>query len=1122
MANFDFLADEPRYELFSRACLEAEKVLNTSASMCAIGCRKALELAIKWVFSADTSIGQPYTDNLQALVHEPSFRSLVEPSVWRNLQFIIKLGNLSVHTEKQINKNLAIQALGNLFAFIGWVDYSYGTNYQQRTFDEQLIPSGEVRIDNQKIKEQEALLFQRESEIQELLDKVQSLSSVLSLARESNQNTRTLTAPISEKETRKQYIDLDLILMGWVMGDTIIEEYPVYDMSGIPGQTGFVDYVLLGDNGKAVGLVEAKKTSVDPNQGKQQAYLYADCLERKFGIRPIIFYTNGFKTWMWDDTTYPPRQVSSVLAPQDLIAIQTRREMQTDPRSVLIDENISGREYQMEAIKAVCDNIVNNSRKHLLVMATGSGKTRVAASLVDVLSRANQAEHVLFLADRKELVKQAHGAFREHLPTMSLCNLLTNRAEYKARIIFSTYQTILNSIESLLDESGKRVFTPGHFDLIIIDEAHRSIFNKFGEIFRYFDSQLIGLTATPKSEVDRNTYDFFEMEEGVPTYAYDLETAISDEYLVPYKNVQVSTKFLEEGIKYADLSQSDKERYELDFFDDETCTFPEEVPSVALNKFIFNEDTVDLVIQRLMSSGLSVEGGDRIGKTIIFAQNCNHAQFIVERFDAMYPQYAGKWCRRIVYQDSYSSSLISDFKVSDKAPYIAVSVDMLDTGIDVPEVLNLVFFKKVRSKTKFWQMIGRGTRLCEGINCKDGSDEYEDKPFFYIFDYLGNFEYFSTHMDEVTASKVNNLSATIFNKRVSLIQILQTKNDEGSKTLRASLVEITHAQVSSLNNAQLAVRQHREAVERFRDDQAWNTLSSHDVGLLEDEIATLVFQAEHDEYAKRFDNLMYSLMIAFSNSRLSIVNNAVHKIAELCERLERKGNIPQIAEKLELIQVLKHQSNWVDYGLSEYEDIRLHMRNLIQFLSDEENVRRIVTNLKDIEITDDWGGTSTESLSNPYHSENYKKKVNRYIEENLDTVAIHKLRNNQPLTELEYKNLDHIFKGVLGTEDDYRHNFGDTPLGLLIRRIAKLDHAAAMLAFSSFINTQNLNQQQIVFVKKIISYIELNGYIDDISQLKEPPFDYPQSFTTLFDMEQMMELRDQINDIKMNAIRQNG
>ena len=868
MSNFSFLQSIPEYAMFAPAAAEAERVYATSPAMCAVGCRKALELAVKWVYAADSTMQMPYKDNLQSLLHEPSFRFAVDRATWGKLPFLVKLGNLAVHTERAVQPGDALLSLRGLFEFIQWVDYCYGTEYEDRRFDESKIPTERVVVDTKKIKAQESLLGEKDAEIEALRKEIEAMSAQLTAAREQHQQERTFAADDpSEFETRKRYIDIDMKLAGWQFtgSDADVQtEYPVEGMAGVVGQAGYVDYVLFGKDGLPLAVVEAKRTSKDPNIGRKQAVLYADCLERKFGRRPMMFTTNGFETYFWDDQSGPQREVSGIFSKDDLQKLMNRRTERLELLSIPVDDKITDRYYQKEAIRAVCERIEQGFRKHLLVMATGTGKTRTASSLTDVLSRGKYVTNILFLADRTALVKQARDDFKNYLPDMSLCNLCTNKDDRSARIVFSTYPTMLNAIDTAKSKDGQRLFTPAHFDLIIIDESHRSIFKKYRAIFEYFDALLVGLTATPKTDVDRNTYDFFEMEHGVPTYAYDYETAVEqDHVLVRYYNYEVKTKFLEDGITYDDLSDEDKARYEEDFTED--GLMPDFIPSAKLNKFVFNETTVDAVLQDLMEHGIRVEGGDRLGKTIIFAQNKRHAEFILQRFNKLYPKYKGVFAQRVICDDAYAQTVIDDFKKPDKPPFIAVSVDMMDTGIDVPECVNLVFFKKVRSKTKFWQMIGRGTRLCKDLACMDQIDgEYTDKRRFIIFDYCGNFEFFREHKEGFEARETRSLSENIFDKRVKLIALLQESAYAGQdfQTWRTELTDICHEQVTALNPDLTAVRLRLRYVEKYKERHTFQHIGEGDKSELMQHIAPLVQMDEKDEFAKRFDNFMYGLMLA--------------------------------------------------------------------------------------------------------------------------------------------------------------------------------------------------------------------------------------------------------------------
>lgn len=1110
-ANFEFLEGQAEYALFASAAIEAERVLATSPAMSAVGCRKALELAVKWVYSADNTIKMPYKDNLQSLIHEPTFRFAMENPTWAKLLYIVKLGNLAVHTEKSISRSEAVLSLSALYEFIQWLDYCYGVRYEERSFDEGVIPEGKVVLDEATIKESQSLIEQQNAEIEQLRAQIEAMSGQLTEDKQKHLAERRFTpVDLPEFLTRKKYIDVDLKLLGWTIGDDAREEVPLIGMPNSE-EKGFADYVLYGKDGLPLAIIEAKRTSKDPKIGTQQAKLYADCLERMTGRRPMMFTTNGFETYLWDDRSSPQRRVSGMFAKADLEKLMLRRSERKPLNSIPIDDRITDRYYQKEAIRAVCQNIETGHRKSLLVMATGTGKTRTASSLTDVLSRGGHVTNVLFLADRTALVKQAKDDFKNYLPDMSLCNLLSNKDDKSARIVFSTYPTMLNAIDTAKSSDGKRLFTPAHFDLIIIDEAHRSIFKKFRAIFEYFDALLVGLTATPKTEVDRNTYDFFEMEKGVPTYAYDYETAVEkDRVLVPYYNIEIVTKFLDQGIAYDDLPEEDKARYEEDFTD-EDGSMPDAIPAPAVNEFIFNQHTVDQVLEDLMTRGIKVAGGDRIGKTIIFAQNKKHAEYIVERFNKLYPQHKGGFAKRITYQDSYAQSLIDEFKVPAKEPHIAVSVDMLDTGIDVPQIVNLVFFKRVRSKAKFWQMIGRGTRLCQdlfGIG--------EDKTHFAIFDYLGNFEFFRQKKEGLEGGETPSLTEAIFAKRIRLIHQLQHAAfaDEPCQMLRTELVRTVLLQIALLNSELVSVKLKLQHVEKFKQHDAFVCLSDSEKGELVKHIAPIVYMDEPDENAKRFDNLMYGLMLAriegtphFKSCRKQLI--------EICNALLERATIPVVKEKLALIRMVGSESFWDQAGVPDYEKVREELRGLMWAIVDEGRSNPIYTNLKDEVVSVKEG----EALYQAYDFEDYKLKVNRFIEHNRDHLAIHKLRHNIPLTASDYESLERIFTGELGTAEDYKREFQDTPFGLLVRRVAKLEADAAMAAFSSFINEQSLNQSQIVFVKKVIDYIVQNGYIENIAELMKPPFDKPQSFIKLFDGSKQKELVELVATIKENAVK---
>ena len=713
MTNFDFLKKNKDFDSFAEQAIEAEKGLSISASTVAILARRALELAVRWLYITDSDLKLPYRDNLSSLIHEYSFQTTIEPKLFPLIKYIVRLGNSAVHTNQKIKRDDAVLSLRNLFEFCKWIEYCYGNEYEDVEYNESILePGDEKKTSAAELVELAESLSSKDEELKQLRKKNEDLQEQMKALRRQNVAKRTFSVnEINEAETRKRYINVLLMEAGWTIGKDCIEEVEVKGMPN-PAGVGYVDYVLYGENGLPLAVIEAKKTSVDPMVGSHQAKLYADCLQNQYNQRPLIFLANGFETIFVDDASgFPKREVSGFFTKEELQLNIDRRKSKKSLKNIEINDRITNRPYQKEAIMAVCDAIEKKHRKMLIVQATGSGKTRVSISLVDVLRRHNHIKNVLFLADRVALVKQAMKSYNDLLPDLTMCNLMDSKDDpEQSRMIFSTYPTMMNAIDDTKRKDGSKLLTPGHFDLIIIDESHRSIYKKYQDIFNYFDAMLLGMTATPKSDVDKNTYEIFQLETGVPTFAYELDQAVEEGYLINYSTREYKTKIMEEGIHYDELSEEDKEQFEETFEDD--ANIDKDISSESVNKWLFNTDTLDKVLNELMEHGLKVEGGDKVGKTIIFAKNSLHAEALVKRFNELYPEYGDDFIKQIDYSIKFSGDLIDRFSVKDKLPQIAVSVDMLDTGIDVPEILNLVFFKKVRSYSKFWQMIGRGTMLC--------------------------------------------------------------------------------------------------------------------------------------------------------------------------------------------------------------------------------------------------------------------------------------------------------------------------------------------------------------------------------------------------------------------------
>lgn len=1111
LSNFEFLKGKKNFESFTNPCLEAEKSILVSPATTAILSRRALELAVKWVYSFDSDLVLPYQDNISSLIHNNSFIELIDYEMLPIIKYVIKLGNVAVHTNASISRGEAILSLNNLHKFISWIDYCYADDYTAEEFDEDVLLEGdEKRVRLEELKNLYEKLSSKDKKIEEIRKHNEDLIKELTEKRKSSKENYDFNIDeISEFETRKKYIDVELKLAGWNIGSDVDEEVKVIGMPNNEG-VGYVDYVLCGDNGKPLAVVEAKRTSKDPKVGQQQAKLYADCLEKQYGQRPVIFFTNGFETYIWDDyNEYSERRIYGFYKKSELQLLVDRRKSKISLSKIDIKDEISNRYYQKEAIVNVCEALERRERKMLLVCATGTGKTRTAISLVDVLSRHNWIKNILFLADRKALVRQAKNNFSKLLPNLPLCNLLDNRDNpEEARMIFSTYPTMMNAIDETKSKDGKRLFTPGHFDLIIVDESHRSIYKKFKAIFDYYDSYLIGLTATPKDEIDKNTYTVFDLENGVPTYAYEYDKAVEDRFLVDYSTIEVKSKIMEDGIKYDDLSQEEKEEFEATFEDDENVD--KEIGNTAVNEWLFNADTIDLVLNKLMTEGLRIEGGEKLGKTIIFAKNSRHAKAIVDRFNTIYKEYGGNFAKVIDYSTNYVETLIDDFSDKNKFPQIAVSVDMLDTGIDIPEILNLVFFKKVRSKTKFWQMIGRGTRLCKDLLGLD-----EDKEKFLILDFCNNFEFFRVNPKGYEGGRVETITEKLFNIKVEIIKELQDLKYSDSEyiDLRKELVDELLNSIKGLNEDNFLVRMNLNYVQKFKNEKEWEALGAVSVNNLKEHVSMLITPLNDDELAKRFDLVMYN--IQFSYLKGTNATRGIKSVIDTAEQLSKLGTIPQIQQQKYVIEKVMSESFWESADIFELDGVREALRDLIKYL-EKKGQLIYYTEFKDMIISEERNA----SIYNVNDLKNYRKKVEHYLSEHKDEIAIYKLRNNKKLTKDDIKHLEDVMFTELGSQSDYQKEFGDTPITKLVRKMVGLDRNAANAAFSEFLNNENLNSFQIHFINLIVDYIVKNGMIDDNRVLTEDPFKTVGNIVELFEdnIEVRGKILSAIKEIKDNAI----
>jgi len=1119
MSQFAFLQAE-----FSTIYESANKAIDAVHPDPRTACfyaRRALELTVNWLYKYDNSLELPYQDNLSALIHEPTFKTLVGEAIFNKARVIIKLGNQAVHSAKPISINDAISAVRELFHVTYWLAHTYGRSSKPNaglTFNSDALPKT-APVPKQTIEQLQKLetqLRDRDEKLSTLLadknaidEELKQLRAELAAVKKAS-TTQLDTHDYSEAQTRDIFIDLLLKEAGWALDQPRDREFEVTGMPNLSGQ-GFVDYVLWGDDGKPLAVVEAKRTRNDPRTGQQQAKLYADCLETQFNQRPIIFYSNGYEHWLWDDTNYPPRQVQGFYKKTELELLTQRRTTHKSLAAGTINPSIAERYYQTRGIRHITEAFeTDKDRKALIVMATGAGKTRTAIALVDLLMRCNWAKRVLFLADRVALVNQAINVFKKHLPDATPVNLVTEK-DTEGRVFACTYPTMMGLINNTRD--GQRRFGVGHFDLIIIDEAHRSVFQKYRTIFNYFDSVLLGLTATPKDEIDRNTYGLFDLENGVPTDAYSLEDAVKDGYLVPLKAVSVPLKFQRQGINYGELSESEREEWDALEWDDEGNA-PERVEAEAVNKWLFNKDTVDKVLEHLMTRGLKVAGGDRLGKTIIFAKNQDHAEFIAERFNANYPHFKGEFARVITFKTTYAQSLIDNFSQKDKEPHIAISVDMLDTGIDVPEVVNLVLFKIVRSQTKFWQMIGRGTRLCPDLFGLG-----QDKQFFYLFDYCQNLEFFQHSPDTIDAPIGKSLGKQLFNTRLELIGELDKRIPENQSIaeLRREVANLLYTEVAAMNSENFIVRPKRRFVEKYANSEAWASLSSDDFTELNEEIAGLPSQLETEaEEVKRFDVLMLKLQLAILRSD-STFKRLQEQVKSLAGLLEEKSAIPFVQEQLSLIQDVQTDEWWQDVTLPMLEVLRKRLRGLIKLIEKQKR-QPIYTDFEDVMgdeiIVELPGFTALDNF------EKFRAKARAFLRSHQDHVVIFKLRTNKQLTPSDLSELEKILlENKLGVEEDIvRAKEESHGLGLFVRSLVGLEREVAKQELARFISGKNFNSNQIEFVNMIVDYLTAHGAMD-AAILYESPFTdiTPQGPDGLFTSAQVDELFSILEEVYTRA-----
>ena len=1132
MSNFAFLQDS--FPDIFEITKDAEDLVFVKPRQALMSCRLSMEKSLEWMFANDEGLTIPETEHnrnptLNQLLKEQSLKRITTKDQRSKLHLLRDFGNDAVHG-REIDTEAPLHQIKVLYDWLKWMALTYEQAQQVPDFDERHIPTGSPQSESTAALEKQ--LLKESKKVFKLSKAIDEERRKNALLREKNKSVIKISPTASEATTRRLLIDHQLRNAGWTnLKDGKDKEYKVV---GMPRETnpkgnGFVDYVLWGDNGKPLAVVEAKKASKRVELGKNQAELYANCLEQMEGQRPLMFFTNGFDIHFWDDQFGTPREVSGFFKKDELQLLVDRRNTRKDIRRFTANPNIAGRPYQLEAIKRVAehyatltptDQLTGRHRRSLLVMATGTGKTRTAISITDMLTKCNWAKRILFLADRTALITQAKKSFNALLPDLSAIDLTKEKDSPETRIVFSTYPTMMNLIDRMSD-GGVRTYGAGHFDLVIIDEAHRSVYQKYRAIFEYFDALLLGLTATPRNEVDRDTYSLFELEKNNPTFAYELIQAVQDKWLVPMKSIEVTIKFPSSGIVYDELSDEEKEQYEIKFGDptldtDESKT--NKIKSSDINKKVFNKDTVDKVLAYLMDNGIKVDCGDKIGKTIIFAKNHHHALYIQERFNKMYPEHQGKFLRVIDNYEPKAEALLEDFKLEKREinPQIAVSVDMMDTGIDAPRVVNLVFFKSVKSSTKFWQMIGRGTRLCKDL-FNPG-----DKEEFLIFDFGGNFSFFSVNPDGFERGVSKPLMQQIFEHKLELALLVQHHDDSTEEDLKLAkkYIDDLHLSIESLDRERFVVQRESRLVNEYSFRRRWDNLTENDVLEINNHLSHLpALLKDNDEGSRRFDNLIFGIALVKLKGG-SGKETLINKLKNIAIQLNKKINIPEVEAQQEHINAILVEGFGSNISLTNLEKIRLGLRHLIKHLDRAQKQKIVYTDFED--SIDHDGVRISSPLSTYTDLTAYKERVQKYVRDNAHHKSIQKLTTNQPITQEDINHLEGILfvEGLAENLEKFHKAFGEVPLGEFIRSILGMDKEEVQKAFASFITQQNLLPNQITFINTIIDYIARNGVLKPAMLTKTPFTDiHDQGLFGLFEEEHLQrEIVHLIREVNSNAL----
>jgi type I restriction enzyme R subunit len=1039
-------------------------------------------------------LGLPKTEHATFvdLLGNQSFAAITPKVVLDKLHALRIHGNKAAHGEPATTRS-ALWLLQEAFDLGRWlfVQYGKGDAASIPAFELPSLPSrdeskGQLKREKRQVLERLAV---QEAQMETLLRELEAARLATATAERKVEEIQALASSsaatanlleFNEATTRARIIDSLLATSGWkvALGEAstteVGREVEVKHQPTASG-LGYADYVLWDDNGSPLAVIEAKKTAVDPERGRQQAKLYADGLEKTHGQRPVIFYTNGYDIWMWDDVLgYPPRKVFGYYSKDSLQYLVNFQRAGRRPLNALQPSaSIVNRLYQIEAIKRVSERFANGHRKALIVQATGTGKTRVAIALVELLIRAGWVKRVLFLCDRRELRKQAKNAFGDFVSEP--IRIVSSRVNQSAseRIFLATYPAMQKVFQS---------FDVGFFDLIIADESHRSIYNVYGDMFHYFDCLQIGLTATPVDYVSRNTFSLFGCEGQLPTANYDLEQAVEDGFLTPFEVFEHTTQFLREGIRLDILTKEQIQALEEQGEDPAQYDFSSE----EIDKIIYNKDTNRAILRNLMENGLRDATGQLPGKSIIFARNHQHAVLMRQMFDEMYPQYGGRFCQVIDNYDPRAEQLIDDFKGdgTNSELTIAISVDMLDTGIDIPEILNLVFAKPVRSPVKFWQMIGRGTRLKEDL-----FGPGKDKKIFRIFDHWGNFERFEMGYRPAEPTQSKPLLQLVFEERILLAE---TALRQSEIAVFEEVIKLIAKDIEALPEESVSVREKWREKRAVSAPATLRAFAPASVAMLRQVIAPLMqwrnVRGLSDAYA--LDLLMARAQIAVLRKSADVADLKI----ELLDRLSAlQMHLNPVREKAEVIKRVRSDEFWRAATVADLEAVRKPLREIMHHRD-----RKGATPLpaKIIDVTEDAAGFRTNRRATSLKTVDmkaYQQIVEAELRKHFDTnPTLKKIRAGQAVSEADIQALVSLV--LIQTPDASREVleefFAETalPLDFAIRTIVGLDPDAVSTRFADFARRHpSLTAKQTRFLGLLQNHIARFGSVT-LDRLYEQPF----------------------------------